>query len=113
MGPEKRVAYRPGEAQRTGDVLLAHEDAHRDLPGRDRAAGQIQEHGPLRLRVAFAAGVVHQVMAFVAPKLLGGRNAPSPIGGDGFRRIAKAMAVEEMEVTPLGDDVLLEGFVSL
>ncbi|MEN8152264.1 MAG: bifunctional diaminohydroxyphosphoribosylaminopyrimidine deaminase/5-amino-6-(5-phosphoribosylamino)uracil reductase RibD [Planctomycetota bacterium] len=60
---------------------------------------------------AFRAGVVDHVMAFVAPKLLGGRAAPGPLGGDGVRLIADPLPVEEWTTTPLGEDVLLEGFI--
>jgi diaminohydroxyphosphoribosylaminopyrimidine deaminase/5-amino-6-(5-phosphoribosylamino)uracil reductase len=61
---------------------------------------------------AFRAGIVHQVMAFVAPKLLGGRAAPTPMDGDGVRLIADPILVEEWETRALGEDILLEGFVA-
>ena len=32
---------------------------------------------------AIAAGIVDKVMCFVAPKIIGGQNAPGPIGGEG------------------------------
>lgn len=69
------------------------------------------EGGGEMLASAFAAGVVHQVMAFTAPIVLGGRSAPGPVGGDGFRRIADPLRLEEVRTTALGDDMLVEGFV--
>ncbi|MHC4860302.1 MAG: bifunctional diaminohydroxyphosphoribosylaminopyrimidine deaminase/5-amino-6-(5-phosphoribosylamino)uracil reductase RibD [Planctomycetota bacterium] len=60
---------------------------------------------------AFLAGVVHQVMAFMAPIVLGGSAAPSPLGGSGLRRISEALRLVSTRVTPLGEDVLLEGLL--
>ena len=60
---------------------------------------------------AFRAGIVDHVMAFIAPKLLGGRAAPGPLGGEGVRLIADPLPVVEWTQSRLGDDVLLEGFI--
>lgn len=56
------------------------------------------------------AGVVDRVAVFVAPRLLGGRAAPSPIGGAG-RTLKDALPLGPFAVTPLGDDLLLEADV--
>ncbi len=60
---------------------------------------------------AFAAGIVHQVMGFVAPLVLGGRLAPTPVDGPGFARIAGALRLEGVRTSVHGVDVLVEGFV--
>ena len=56
------------------------------------------------LNSAFRDGIVRQVMAFVAPKLLGGRAAPTPLDGEGVRLIADPLRVTEPRTTRLGDD---------
>ena len=40
-----------------------------------------------------ADGVFHKVHAFVAPKLIGGSEAPSPLGGAGFEKMTQALPV--------------------
>ncbi|MCU0725732.1 MAG: bifunctional diaminohydroxyphosphoribosylaminopyrimidine deaminase/5-amino-6-(5-phosphoribosylamino)uracil reductase RibD [Planctomycetes bacterium] len=60
---------------------------------------------------AFSAGVVRQVMAFVAPVLLGGRTAPTPLQGDGFRRIADPVRLGWSTFRSVGPDLLVEGYV--
>jgi diaminohydroxyphosphoribosylaminopyrimidine deaminase/5-amino-6-(5-phosphoribosylamino)uracil reductase len=60
---------------------------------------------------AFAAGVVRQVMAFVAPSLLGGDQAPSPLGGAGLAVAGRPVRLEEARVEALDGDALIEGFV--
>ncbi len=56
-------------------------------------------------------GLVQKVYAYVAPKLLGGDKAPSPVGGAGKSRMAEALCLEQVSVTPLGEDFLITGSV--
>lgn len=58
---------------------------------------------------ALEAGIVHKVQAYIAPKLIGGSTAKTPLGGAGFARMADAVALKNVTVTPLGEDFLLEG----
>ncbi|MDE0468172.1 MAG: bifunctional diaminohydroxyphosphoribosylaminopyrimidine deaminase/5-amino-6-(5-phosphoribosylamino)uracil reductase RibD [Candidatus Poribacteria bacterium] len=61
---------------------------------------------------AIAAGVVDKVMCFVAPKLIGGQNAPGPIGGVGIRSLADAVNLQRINVTPIPEhDLLIEGYL--
>ena len=57
---------------------------------------------------AFSAGIVDRVYAFICPVLIGGRNAPGPIGGLGFDKIAKALSLKNMKVVQFGDDLMVE-----
>ncbi|MEA2647444.1 MAG: diaminohydroxyphosphoribosylaminopyrimidine deaminase [Chloroflexota bacterium] len=52
--------------------------------------------------------LVDHVYAFVAPTLLGGGRAPSPVDGDGFERLAGALRLETVGIRRLGDDILVE-----
>ena len=61
---------------------------------------------------AIAAGVVDKVMCFVAPKLIGGQNAPGPIGGVGIRSLADAVNLQRINITPMPEhDLLIEGYL--
>ena len=61
---------------------------------------------------AIAAGVVDKVMCFVAPKLIGGQNAPGPIGGMGIRRLADASNLRRISITSIAEhDLLIEGYL--
>jgi diaminohydroxyphosphoribosylaminopyrimidine deaminase / 5-amino-6-(5-phosphoribosylamino)uracil reductase len=57
------------------------------------------------------AGLVDKVMVFVAPILIGGREAPGPIGGIGNPRLEEAFKIKNMSVTSIGSDWLLEGYL--
>ena len=57
------------------------------------------------------AGLVQKVQAYIAPKLFGGADAPSPVGGLGVALPDRALQLSGLTVTRLGDDILLEGEV--
>lgn len=60
---------------------------------------------------ALEAGVVQKVQAYIAPKLIGGAGAKSPVGGAGFAKMADALALRDTKLTQLGSDLLWEGYV--
>lgn len=56
------------------------------------------------------AGEIDEIHAFVAPKLFGGRDAPTSVGGLGVAGSNEAWSVTEWAVERLGDDLLIHGF---
>ncbi len=54
-------------------------------------------------------GLVNRVSLYMAPMLLGGRNATGLLGGLSPARLADAVAVSDMRLRFLGQDVLLTG----
>ena len=56
------------------------------------------------------AGLVDRVAVLVAPLLVGGRAAPTAVGGAG-RELKSAVRLAALAVTPLGDDLLIEADV--
>ncbi len=61
----------------------------------------------------FAARLVDKVYAYIAPKLIGGRAAPGPLGGQGIEHLTDAMALRDLDVTRLGDDLLISAYVDV
>lgn len=57
---------------------------------------------------AFAAKIVDRIFAFISPILVGGQQAPSPIGGKGVDKIAKAINLKNMKVVQIGEDLMVE-----
>ena len=54
------------------------------------------------------AGLIHKVYAYVAPKLLGGREAKTPVEGRGFDSPETCPKLCNPILTQLGEDILLE-----
>jgi diaminohydroxyphosphoribosylaminopyrimidine deaminase/5-amino-6-(5-phosphoribosylamino)uracil reductase len=60
---------------------------------------------------AIAEGTVQKVLAFIAPKIVGGANAPSPVGDLGLGQMNEAIALERVSWRTVGSDCLLEGYL--
>ena len=58
---------------------------------------------------AFKEKLVDKVIYFLAPKIIGGKNAPGPIGGQGIAKLKEFVKVKEMSVARLGNDLVIEG----
>ncbi|MDQ6720947.1 MAG: bifunctional diaminohydroxyphosphoribosylaminopyrimidine deaminase/5-amino-6-(5-phosphoribosylamino)uracil reductase RibD [Candidatus Dormibacteraeota bacterium] len=61
----------------------------------------------------FANGLVDKVHAYVAPRLIGGREAPGPVGGGGAEHLVEAVPLRELDATRLGTDILITGYVDV
>ncbi len=62
---------------------------------------------------AIADGTVQKVLAFIAPKIVGGKVAPSPVGDLGFATMTDALALERVSWRQLGSDYVVEGYLPL
>lgn len=60
---------------------------------------------------ALKGGIVHRVQAYIAPKLLGGRDAKTPVEGEGLPLPGKAFRLKTTGITTLGEDILIESEV--
>lgn len=55
--------------------------------------------------------LVHRIHFYYAPKIIGGKGAPSGVGGEGVKHLAEAVKAVGPEWKRLGDDFLLEADV--
>ena len=60
---------------------------------------------------ALAEGIVDEVNIFIAPKIIGGREAKSAIAGDGVKELSQAFKLEKMSVGFIGEDIWIKGKV--
>lgn len=60
---------------------------------------------------AIAQGSVQKILAFIAPKIIGGSNAPTPVGDLGLTTMTEALSLERVEVRVVGADCLIEGYL--
>ncbi len=56
------------------------------------------------------AGLVNKVTFLLAPLIIGGRDAPSAIGGQGAEKLIDAFALEDVEVVRRGRDIEVTGY---
>jgi diaminohydroxyphosphoribosylaminopyrimidine deaminase/5-amino-6-(5-phosphoribosylamino)uracil reductase len=70
--------------------------------------------GGAEVHAAFLAErLVDKVFAYIAPRLIGGREAPGAVGGLGVERPQDAIPLRNAEITRLGPDFLIEAYVDV
>ncbi len=57
---------------------------------------------------ALKSGIVNHVQIYISPKILGGKTALSPVGGLGFDSPDSAVKLGKVEITTIGEDVLID-----
>ncbi len=87
-------------------VPLLEELARRDI------MTVMVEGGAETLGSFFACGEIDHVVAFLAPRIIGGSRAPGPIGGPGVSEIAAGVSLARTEVERFGDELLVSGRVA-
>jgi diaminohydroxyphosphoribosylaminopyrimidine deaminase/5-amino-6-(5-phosphoribosylamino)uracil reductase len=60
---------------------------------------------------AVADDTIHKVMAFVAPKIIGGNRAPTPMGDLGFVEMTQAIDIQGPQWQQVGPDIMVSGYL--
>ena len=60
---------------------------------------------------AIAQGCVQKVLAVIAPKIIGGQGAPSPVGDLGLTQMTDALRLNRFAVECVGQDYLISGYL--
>jgi diaminohydroxyphosphoribosylaminopyrimidine deaminase / 5-amino-6-(5-phosphoribosylamino)uracil reductase len=103
LGAEVVVVPAEGKAVSVAAMLA-------DLAGRGRLS-VLLEGGPRLTGSFWEHGLIDRVVTFIAPKLIGDPRALPPVNG-GARKMAEAMALEDLVIKRLGDDVMIAGRVA-
>ncbi len=112
-GPEgARAAQATGaevmEAGAGGDGRVDLRRLLAELGARD-ITSVLVEGGAALHGALFDAGLVDKVVAFVAPVIIGGAEAPGPVAGQGVGPIADALRLGDVETTELDGDLMIVG----
>ena len=57
-------------------------------------------------------GLVDKICWIVAPKIVGGRDVKTSVEGSGVASLAQAHIIKRNRIVPLGDDLLVEGYIN-
>lgn len=60
---------------------------------------------------AIAQHCVQKVCAFIAPKIVGGQDAPTPVGALGISLMHEAHSLTDITVKTVGPDILIQGYL--
>ena len=53
--------------------------------------------------------LVDRVLFFIAPKIIGGKNAVTSVEGKGVKKVSHALRLKNVKVEMLGEDILVKG----
>jgi diaminohydroxyphosphoribosylaminopyrimidine deaminase/5-amino-6-(5-phosphoribosylamino)uracil reductase len=60
---------------------------------------------------ALAERIVDKAAWFIAPIIIGGRDAPGAVGGEGVNDPSEAAELERLKISRLGPDICVEGYL--
>lgn len=79
--------------------------------GRRRVTNVLIEAGGHVIGNFLDQRLINEVHAFIAPKLVGGQNALSPVGGIGIDLMSRSITLRDTEVQTLNGDIYVHGDV--
>ncbi|BAX80437.1 riboflavin biosynthesis protein RibD [Labilibaculum antarcticum] len=114
---EKADSTKIAEIQELGNAVLIikSRNGRVDLSdlmvklGETGVDGILLEGGATLNFSALEAGIVDELMSFIAPKIIGGLTSKSPVGGEGIEFMKDAIELENMKIDQLGNDLMLTG----
>jgi diaminohydroxyphosphoribosylaminopyrimidine deaminase/5-amino-6-(5-phosphoribosylamino)uracil reductase len=118
VGSSRLDPGREAELRAAGAEVLnvAEEKGRPSVPvlldelGRRRMTNVLVEGGAAVLGSFLDAGAIDEVHIFLAPRLVGGAGAKSPIAGRGVERIAEGLSFAHWELERIDSDVLWHGW---
>ena len=112
--PEEKTAF----AQVGAELLeLPSEEGLVDLKGLLKALGERQitsllvEGGGTLLGSLFDYGLIDKVVAFIAPIIIGGKEAKTAVGGKGVSKVVDSLKLGRVKVEKFGEDLMVSGYV--
>jgi diaminohydroxyphosphoribosylaminopyrimidine deaminase/5-amino-6-(5-phosphoribosylamino)uracil reductase len=113
--PEEKMAF----AQVGAEVLELPLARRRvDLEKLLKALGEreitsiLVEGGGILLGSLFDCGLVDKVTVFIAPIIIGGKEAKAAVSGKGSDKVVDSLRLERIRVEKFGDDLMVSGYVA-
>ncbi len=107
LGHDVTTKAFPGEGGRVDlEALLRH-------LGQRGAVQVMTEAGEELLGTLFDLRLVDQIEVHIAPVIIGGRDAPGPVGGAGITDIVNAHRLMNLAIDRAGEDTVVSGIVRL
>ncbi len=79
--------------------------------GREGINGVLLEGGGTLAHSMLEADLVDKIICYIAPRLVGGEGAPTPLGGAGRPTINSGWTLKSVKTAGSGDDIRIEGYL--
>lgn len=60
---------------------------------------------------ALTENIIDKVIVFIAPKIIGGAGAKTPVGGSGFCFVKDAIQLNNINILRFEEDIMIEGYI--
>lgn len=78
--------------------------------GRRGVLSVLLEGGATLNASALAAKIIDKFIFILAPKVIGGREAPGAFGGSGFAELSEAIDIVDLDLQQIGADLVITGY---
>ena len=82
-----------------------------DILGQQNICSILVEGGATLSRSFVAKKLVDKVYFFIAPKIIGGKEAKTPVAGTGILNLQEALTLKDIQIEKLEEDILIIGRV--
>jgi diaminohydroxyphosphoribosylaminopyrimidine deaminase/5-amino-6-(5-phosphoribosylamino)uracil reductase len=96
----------------TGEGPLVDWDVLFDLLGKEGVLSVLVEGGSEVNASLLKGNHVQKVIAFLAPKILGGQDSKSAVGGASPRTMSEAIPLKDITIQTFGQDLCITGYVA-
>ena len=100
------------------EIIVAGDGVHVDLnllmnelAKREITSVFVEGGGTLNFSL-LNAGLVDKVCTFIAPKIIGGRGALTPVEGEGFENLNNAIKLRDITTEVIDNDILITGYTT-
>jgi len=96
-------------------IHCASKDGHVDINdlmaqlGAQGIDSLLLEGGGMLNAAFLEAGCVDEVWAFIAPKIIGGEGAKTPVSGKGIDKMSEAINIQDIDIQNINGDILIKG----
>jgi diaminohydroxyphosphoribosylaminopyrimidine deaminase/5-amino-6-(5-phosphoribosylamino)uracil reductase len=104
--------------EKGGDVLIIEGNEERvnliklmEELGKREITSVMIEGGSELNSSAIEAGIVDKVIFFIAPRIIGGKEGISSVGGKGIVKLEDSLNIRDVNVDRIGSDIVVEGYL--
>jgi len=112
--PEEKAAFAQVGAEilesPTAEGLVDLKSLLRTL-GERGVTSVLVEGGGVLLGSLFDRRLIDKVIAFIAPIILGGKEARAAVGGRGVDKVADSLKLKQVKVEKFGEDLMVSGYI--
>jgi diaminohydroxyphosphoribosylaminopyrimidine deaminase / 5-amino-6-(5-phosphoribosylamino)uracil reductase len=109
----RRLAFGSGPLPDGSELELVSGELEEELArlAKEDVQSLLLEGGPTLAGAFLRADLLDKLVLFVAPKLVGGDDAPPLFAGEGVKALADAIPVSSVEVSRVGEDILVTAYI--